>query len=385
MIKCIVIGGGAAGFFAALSAKKHFPSAQVFIFERGEKFLNKVKISGGGRCNVTHYCFDPKQLARNYPRGEKELLGPFHTFQPRDTIAWFKERGVPLVAEKDGRMFPQTNTSSTIISCLVNEANRLGVEIKTGMKVSAVKKNGEKFAIQANDLLIEADQLVIATGSGTIGWEIAKYFGHTIIPPVPSLFTFNVPTSPLLSLSGVAVDQAKLSLKGTPFTQTGPLLITHWGFSGPASLKLSAFAARWLAEQDYRATLEIDWCPGASDEEALVCFHTLPKRLQKSFFARLSIIEGKTLSKKERRQLIEQLKRDRYQIEGKTTNKEEFVTCGGVKLSEIDFKTMESKRVKGLYFCGETLDIDGITGGFNFQNAWTTGWIAGKSLSKYDS
>ncbi len=337
-MKIVIIGGGAAGVFAALTAKQENPLADVLLLERSAKLLSKVKISGGGRCNVTHSCFEPRDLVRHYPRGHKELLGPFHTFQPRDTVEWFETRGVKLKTEKDGRMFPISDSSQTIIDCLLNEAAKLGVKIEK-QKFETLE---EGFLINGS---IKADKVILATGSAPIGWRIAEQFGHTIQPPVPSLFTFNVPDFPLKNLAGVSVENARLKIKGTKFEQEGPLLITHWGFSGPAALKLSAWAARHLAKKDYTVTLQIDW------EEPL------PKRLRK--------VVGE---------------RESYEVRGKTTNKAEFVTCGGITLSEVNFKTMESKHCKGLYFCGEILDIDGVTGGFNFQNAWTTGRIAGASL-----
>lgn len=360
-MKIVVVGGGAAGFFAAIAAKTAFPDASVTLHEKTNKVLSKVRISGGGRCNVTHACFDPKLLVKNYPRGSKELLGPFHRFQPADTVEWFSERGVELKTEADGRMFPTTNSSETIIDCLLNEAKRVGVEIKLQSKLSL------------NEL--KADRLILATGSAKGGYEIAKHFGHTIQSPVPSLFTFNIPDFPLESLSGISLENVCLKLEGTKLVQEGPLLITHWGFSGPAALKLSAFGARYLAEQNYEVQLCIDWLPQFSVDELMPLLTLknlrsvpLPKRLWR-------LLCG--VQKLNPRKLCEKLKADRYLVKGKTTNKEEFVTCGGVTLSEVNFKTMESKLHPGLYFCGEILDIDGITGGFNFQNAWTTGWIAG--------
>lgn len=375
-MKIIVVGGGAAGFFAAIAAKTTYPQASVILHERSNQVLSKVRISGGGRCNVTHACFDPKELVKNYPRGSKELLGPFHRFQPLDTIQWFLEKGVPLKTEADGRMFPVTDSSETIIQCLLKEAQRVGLEIRLQ----------SKFTLETFD----GDRLILATGSAPSGWDIAKKLGHTIEPPVPSLFTFNIPHFPLESVAGISLDRARLELEGTKLFQEGPLLITHWGLSGPAALKLSAFGARYLAENNYEVTLSIDWLPQFSVEELtslLTQEHShkklssirslpLPKRLWNL------LCEGENqqinrMSKSTLRQLCEKLKRDRYQVKGKTTNKEEFVTCGGVTLSEVHFKTMESKLHPGLYFCGEILAIDGITGGFNFQNAWTTGWIAG--------
>lgn len=375
-MKIVVVGGGPAGFFAAIRAKVVQPNAQVILYEKTAKLLSKVRISGGGRCNVTHACFDPKKLISNYPRGSKELLGPFHRFQPSDTVNWFSQRGVQLKTEKDGRMFPTTDSSQTIIDCLVREAEKVGVEIRLNTKFNA---NEESY-----------DRLILATGSARSGWEFAESLGHTIQKTVPSLFTFNIPHFPLQSLSGVSLDTAVLKLEHTKFLQEGPLLITHWGFSGPATLKLSAFAARHLAEKKYETAVIIDWLPQYREEEifSMLLSHPkkllskikmpLPKRLWGHFCLeydqQVSFIGKATLKK-----LCQRLKRDRYEIKGKTTNKEEFVTCGGITLSEVNFKTMESKIKPEVFFCGEILDIDGITGGFNFQNAWTTGWIAGSA------
>lgn len=374
-MKIEVLGGGAAGFFAGIAAKEAYPHARVILHERSAQVLSKVRISGGGRCNVTHACFDPKELVKHYPRGSKELIGPFHRFQPADTVRWFEERGVKLKREPDGRMFPITDSSQTIIDCLLTEAKRVGVEIRLQSKFKL-----EEF---------EGDRLILATGSSKSGWEIAQTLGHTLQPPVPSLFTFNIPDFSLQSASGVSVANARLGIEGTKFIQEGPLLITHWGLSGPAALKLSAFGARYLAEKGYEVTLLLDWLPQFSSEELLHQLASehpqkllknsrqipLPKSLLALLCGEETKLEG--MSKAQIRNLCEKLKVDRYRVKGKTTNKEEFVTCGGVTLSEVNFKTMESKLHSGLYFCGEILDIDGVTGGFNFQNAWTTGWIAG--------
>ncbi|MCB1118941.1 MAG: aminoacetone oxidase family FAD-binding enzyme [Chlamydiia bacterium] len=352
-MKIAIIGGGAAGFFAALTAKEANPKAEVHLFERSNKLLAKVRLSGGGRCNVTHACFDPKALVLNYPRGHKELLGPFHRFQPQDTIAWFESRGVPLKEEADGRMFPLSNSSETIISCFVQEAKKLGVHIHTQATITAIDKG---FFLHGPDMAF--DRLILTTGSSRFGWEVAKQFGHTIQSPVPSLFTFNIPNFPLEHLSGVSLPHATLTIAGTQFLQTGPLLITHWGFSGPVALKLSAFAARYLAEKNYHITLQVNWHP---DQK-------LPKRLFKTLQERETCFEN-----------------DPYTVSGKTTNKAEFVTCGGITLSEVNFKTLESKRCPNLFFAGEILDIDGITGGFNFQNAWTTAHLAGTAAANHSN
>lgn len=389
-IDFVVIGGGAAGIFAAIEAKRANPKASVLLLEKSAVLLAKVRISGGGRCNVTHACFDPLLLSKNYPRGGKELIGPFHRFQPRDTVEWFQSRGVKLKTEEDGRMFPTTDTSETIIYCLLSEAKKLGVEIALRQRIEHIVKQEGLFSIQIQDTQILTHALLLATGSSPQGYELANQFGHSIQEPIPSLFTFNVPTSPLRDLNGISLN-AELRIGGTPFSQTGPLLLTHFGFSGPAAIKLSAWAARELFAKDYRVELLINWLPKKGVEEiyqALVQLKTtspqknlstenlfgLPKNLWKRFAEDKKI---KDIPNKELRRLSEKLHADSYQVEGKTTNKEEFVTCGGVTLNEVNFQTMESKLCPGLYFAGEILDIDGVTGGFNFQNAWTTGFLAG--------
>ncbi len=379
----IIIGGGAAGFFAALIARSS--GQTVAILEKTAVLLSKVRISGGGRCNVTHACFDPAKLVKNYPRGEKELLGPFHRFGPKDTIEWFESRGAFLKVEEDGRIFPTTDSSETIIQVLLAEAKELGVEIFLRQRIERIEKG---FVIHANDRF-EAKKMILATGSSKDGFAWAEQFGHTIQKPVPSLFTFNVPNSPLAELSGVCFEKVKLSVGS--FSQTGPLLITHFGFSGPASLKLSAWAARYLYEQNYNVDLQIDWMPGCDTYTVLVELKNrlpnrtlllenpfyFPKNFWKVFLAKFNDKRLNDFSLKELEEISKKIHKDIYVVNGKTTNKEEFVTCGGVTLKEVNFKTMESKICPGLYFAGEILDIDGITGGFNFQNAWTTGFIAG--------
>ncbi|MBS0624548.1 MAG: NAD(P)/FAD-dependent oxidoreductase [Verrucomicrobia bacterium] len=387
-MKIVVIGGGAAGVFAAIAAKEAQPEAQVILLEKSAVLLSKVKISGGGRCNVTHSCFDPKRLIENYPRGGRELLGPFHRFQPQNTIEWFAAKGVELKREEDGRMFPITDSSQTIIDCLLSEAKKLGVEIRFRQKIINLSKG---FLIEGEN--IPCDKIILATGNSAEGHRWAEQLGHTIESPVPSLFTFNVPTSPLKELSGVAVESAELRIPG--FSMRGPLLITHFGFSGPAALKLSAWGARVLHEKGYKLELQINWLPDLTEEkiyEKLLRLKeaapqkslpaenlfNLPKNLWKTFAPAKRLND---LSFSELRALAKKLHADPYQVDGKTTHKEEFVTCGGVRLKEVDFKTMESKICPGLYFAGEVLDIDGVTGGFNFQNAWTTGHIAGTSAA----
>jgi predicted Rossmann fold flavoprotein len=397
MRRIAVVGGGAAGFFAALAAKEAAPESEVVIIERSAQLLSKVRISGGGRCNVTHFCFDPKELVQNYPRGQRELLGPFHRFQPADTVAWFEERGVELKAEADGRMFPISDSSQTIIDCLVQEAQRLGVKIWTQAKVESIRclDQGPFQLTLRGHPSQDFDRLILATGSSRPAWDFAQALGHSIQEPVPSLFTFNVPNFCLNQLAGVSVPSARVKIQGSSLEQQGPLLVTHWGFSGPAALKLSAWGARHLAKMSYQCELSIDWVTESLGElETQVQQerqHTpskqvgslrlgVPKKLWKALCEKAGLsaeLPLARLSKRMQEDLLRVIKDDRYQVKGKTTNKEEFVTCGGVNLREVNFKTMESKHCPGLYFCGEVLDIDGVTGGFNFQNAWTGGWIAG--------
>lgn len=401
MHEIIVIGGGAAGMFSAIIAKTANPNANVILLEKSSQLLAKVRISGGGRCNVTHSCFEPMQLVQNYPRGGKELIGPFHRFQPRDTIQWFESRGVRLKTEPDGRMFPITDSSQSIIDCLMMEAQKLGIEILMKQKIESISKSDNRFNIVcAVQKSFQCDRLLLATGSTPQGYEFAKSFGHTIQMPVPSLFTFNVPSSPLTDLSGIAVEKANIKIAGTQLSQSGPLLITHWGFSGPAAIKLSAWGARLLHDKGYQVELAINWAPDLTLEDKkstllnLKKLHPnqslyaespfgLPKNLWKRLIE-LSEIEGKRrlieIPNNALISLCERLHADSYKVEGKTTYKEEFVTCGGIELKEVNFKTMESKVCSGLFFAGEILDIDGVTGGFNFQNAWTTAWIAGHAL-----
>ncbi|MBB64834.1 MAG: aminoacetone oxidase family FAD-binding enzyme [Waddliaceae bacterium] len=396
----LVFGGGAAGFFAALSAKSSNPSANVIILEKTAKLLSKVRISGGGRCNVTHACFQARDLVSFYPRGHRELLGPFHVFQPRDTIQWFSERGVELKVESDGRMFPVTDSSSTIIDCLSREAEKLGVEIRTQQKIEKLVKDEDGFqCILKDGETLKADAVILATGSNKAGHEFAQELGHSINTPVPSLFTFNIPSFPLVDLAGASVQKVRVYLEGTKLKEEGPVLITHWGFSGPAVLKLSAWGARELHSRDYKISVRFDWLADYSIEDiyqiledekqnnpskllSSIRLFPIPKKLWKRFLERSDLnpdLRISTLGKKGMRKLCSTLKEDRYKMSGKTTHKEEFVTCGGVKLSEINFKKMESQKCPGLYFAGELMDIDGVTGGFNFQNAWTSGWIAGRS------
>ncbi len=394
----LIIGGGAAGFFAAISAKRTHPDAKVSLIEKNSAFLSKVRVSGGGRCNVTHACFDPKLLSKHYPRGERELVGPFHQFQPKDTCSWFESRGVPLKTEEDGRIFPVSDSSQSIINCLLDEAEKLSVSILQKQKIETILKREKGFSLQMKDgSELFGNQLILACGSSLKGHEWSRALGHTIQPPVPSLFTFNIPQFALKELSGIAFKNVTIRIKESSFEQSGALLITHFGLSGPAVLKLSAWAARALYEKDYSFEVLINWLPGFALQTVLEKLNALkrqvphktllnenlfklPKNFWRKMLKRSNGIDQKRLndlSSKELNLLAKILLSDTFQIKGKTTNKEEFVTCGGVTLKEVNFKTMESKICPGLFFAGEILDIDGVTGGFNFQNAWTTGFIAG--------
>lgn len=400
-----VVGGGAAGFFGAIAAAEADPAARVTLYEATSHLLAKVKISGGGRCNVTHACFEPRDLARRYPRGGRELTGAFSRFQPRDTIAWFEARGVALKTEEDGRMFPVTDDSQTIVDCLLGAARKAGVVIRTpcGVKSAArAAAGGFELALTSGET-VTVDRLLLATGGNrsNAGLEMARALGHTIEPPVPSLFTFHVDDPRLKDLAGVSVEDAATAVAGTPLKERGPLLVTHWGLSGPAVLKLSAWGARLLAERDYRFTLRVNWAPRFNAETARAeleraraaeprkqvttfCPLGVPLRL----WERLVVAAGLAptvpwtgVGNAALRALAAQVTDAEFTVSGKSLFKDEFVTCGGVRLGEVDFKTMESRLVPGLHFAGEVLDVDGITGGFNFQAAWTTGWHAGRAMA----
>jgi hypothetical protein len=402
----LVVGGGAAGFFGAIAAAEAHPTAQVTLLEAGREPLQKVRISGGGRCNVTHACFDPTQLVQSYPRGGKALRGAFSRFQPQHTLEWFRQRGVQLKTEPDGRMFPVTDQSETIVDCLLQAAQTAGIKIRTLAPVAKVVRQPAHFEVSLRSgEILQADRLLLATGSSAPGFHLAQSLGHTIEPPVPSLFTFNIPDPDLRSLAGITVPLVKARLlvpQAKPLDQSGPLLVTHWGVSGPAILRLSAWGARLLNDCRYRATLQIQWLPNANPETlrqqfmvlktdaakraiASHCPFTLPRRLWQYLVQKAGIspdTQWAQLSKAQLNQLIQVLLQGSFPIQGKGVFKEEFVTCGGVRLSEVDFKTMQSRICPELYFAGEILDIDGITGGFNFQSAWTTGWLAGQAIGK---
>jgi predicted Rossmann fold flavoprotein len=401
----VVIGGGAAGFFGAIACAKT-SSKKVIILEKMRQVLSKVRISGGGRCNVTHVCFEPALLAKNYPRGEKALIGPFTRFQPKETIRWFESHGVKLKEESDGRIFPVTDQSETIIHCLMDQAKKSGVELRTECGIEQIERltNGYLVHTSKNEM-IECERLLIASGSNPKMYDLIRTLGHTIVPPVPSLFTLTIPLFPLKELAGISVPNARVEILGLPATlsQTGALLITHWGFSGPAALKLSAWGARSLHEIDYKGTIKINWAPEFNEAElqnVIVKYKTnhpsrqigssSPIELPRNLWKELILLSGidteqrwSSLSKIKILDLMKSIQSNNFPFNGKSMNKEEFVTCGGVKLDEVNFKTMESRILPGLYFAGEVLDIDGITGGFNFQNAWTTAWIAGNSMGSY--
>lgn len=402
-LQVVVIGGGAAGFFGAIACAKAHPHTQVTLLEASRQPLAKVRISGGGRCNVTHACFEPAGLVQNYPRGGKALRGAFSRFQSKDTVSWFSDRGVKLKTEPDGRMFPVTDDSETIVNCLMQAAGSAGVKVRTGAPVVSVSRQTDEFEILLKSgEILQCDRVLLATGSSHIGYQIAKALGHQIEPPVPSLFTFNVLDRRLRDLAGVSVNaQLRLSLDGkTQLEQSGPLLITHWGLSGPAVLKLSAWGARVLHDYQYQATLLINWLPQYNPEvlrqklllvksespKKAIAVHRgidLPHRLWQYLVARVGISEEDRwagISNKALNFLIQELSQGQYLIQGKGVFKEEFVTCGGVNLKEVNFKTMESRCCPGLYFAGEILDIDGVTGGFNFQSAWTTAYLAGQAI-----
>ncbi len=403
--KLVVVGGGAAGFFCAVNAARLNPNLDVVLLEKNTQYLSKVKISGGGRCNVTHACFDIDTMAKKYPRGERFLRKAFYDFFTTDTIKWFEERGVPLKTESDGRMFPESNTSQTIIDCLVNEAAKYGVKIQLKSEVKEIKSESGGFNLTLSDSsIVRADYLCIASGgysrAASFDWIIKA--GHTIEEPVPSLFTFNSPEHPLTELMGLSVEDAQIKINGTKWVERGPTLVTHWGLSGPAVIRLSSWAAKDLAKVDWNFKASIQWLPDIKEEELRSrlqairennpsqkiknnnLFH-LPQRLWE-FLLKFSEITEDTLvasvSGKQLNRLIQNLLRFELPVKGKTTFKEEFVTAGGVKLTEVDSKTMMSRIVPNLFFAGEILDVDGITGGFNFQNAWTTGFIAAKTIAE---
>jgi predicted Rossmann fold flavoprotein len=395
----VVVGGGAAGFFTAINCAENHPGMRIAILERGQEVLGKVRISGGGRCNVTHACFEPNALVKNYPRGERELRGPFHQFCSGDTVEWFAQHGVELKTEADGRMFPLSNTSDTIVQCFTQSAKKLGIQVLLGQSVQEILPQETGWKIHTVSGNFSCDQLLLATGSNPKIWEMLQSLGHQMVAPVPSLFTFNCKDLRIANLMGVST-QAQIAVVGTKLQETGPLLITHWGMSGPAVLRLSAWGARLLAEKQYQFTVQINWLPEQTLEQTMVQLQRyrtelakrmvqskspfeLPNRLWESLTTAAGFQEQTKWAdstKMQLQQLAEQLCNCQFKVNGKSTFKEEFVTAGGIDLKEIQFKTMQSKRYSTLYFAGEIVDVDAITGGFNFQNAWTSGFIAAKAI-----
>ena len=413
----LVIGGGAAGFYAAIHIAESRPQTKIAILERGKEVLTKVKVSGGGRCNVTNAEFNPVDLSKNYPRGQKELLGPFHTYASGDTVGFFEERGVALKIEEDGRMFPVTNSSQTIIDCFLSEADRLGVQVKTLCSVTGIEQIKEEegiiWKVTIGDGYMYCKKLILATGSNPKMWNYVQVLGHSIVQPVPSLFTFNIKDERILDIPGVATHaevkvipkkniskkKGKLKLDTAVLTSEGPLLITHWGMSGPAILKLSAWGARILEQYNYQFKIQVNWAPEYHHDGLLELFLKvkqvekktvlrtkvldIPKRLWINIVKASNIDDTLTwpeVSKQQLSNLAAQLTAGIFQVNGKSTFKEEFVTAGGVDLKEINFKTYESKILTNLYFAGEIINVDAITGGFNFQNAWTGGYIAAQGV-----
>jgi predicted Rossmann fold flavoprotein len=403
--KVIVAGGGAAGFFAAITCAEAAPDAEVAVLERGPQFLSKVRISGGGRCNVTHACFDARELTACYPRGGRALLAPFKHFQASDTVAWFESRGVKLKTESDGRMFPVSDSSQTIIDCLLHAAKAANVKLRLNCGIERVVKlpeGGFELSL-SNGETLACDRLLLATGgcrAAAVG-QLAVSLGHSLETPVPSLFTFHIATPWLRKMAGISVESVEASVASARLRERGALLVTHWGLSGPMILRLSAWGARTLHGFNYQFPLQINWLPhlhaGAIAAELQSRRKTQPARfivntpmapLPSRLWEQLVLAAGiardtrwAALPRAAQHQLVQQLIRTEFQVTGKSMNKDEFVTCGGVHLGEVNFKTMESRICPGLHFAGELLDIDGITGGFNFQAAWTTGWLAGKAMA----
>lgn len=405
-LKIAIVGGGAAGFFSAINLKEFLPHSEVVIFEKSTKVLSKVKVSGGGRCNVTHACFDPNELIDFYPRGKKELRGPFHQFMSGDTIEWFAKRGVELKIEEDGRMFPISDNSQDVIDCFLKECDQNNIKIELKTEITSIQILDGKLILNFDQRKNEAfDKVIIASGGNSklAAYQWISNLGHHIIPPIASLFTFNLEkNNPINQLMGLSVPHAIVNLGDSSFISEGPLLITHWGLSGPAILKLSSVAATFLHKKSYQFEFEVNWI-GDLDFDDLISlmntyrsnhpkrnvlkhkFVSLPNRLWE-YFVELANLRSTAnwadLSKKEMEDLAKLLNAQKFKANGKTTFKEEFVSCGGVDNKEIDFKTMQSKLIPNLYFAGEVLNIDALTGGFNFQSAWTTGYIAAKAISE---
>ncbi len=399
----IIIGGGAAGFFTAINIVEKNSKLKVAILERGKSVLEKVRISGGGRCNVTHACFVPNELVKFYPRGEKELRGPFHQFCSGDTIEWFEKHGVELKIEDDGRMFPVSNSSQTIIDCFLKATQNLKIDVLTGHSVQELYQGDDYWKISTNQEVFSCQKVVMTTGSNPKIWELLQNLGHTIVEPVPSLFTFNIKDVRIKDLMGLST-LASVKVKKSKLEASGPLLITHWGMSGPGILRLSAWGARELADKRYQFAIQVNWLNETDFEEAIdllknikeenskklvskYAHFDLPKRLWENLVKAAGISEETKwadVNKKQLNTLAEQLTQAEFQVNGKSTFKEEFVTAGGIDLKEVNFKTMESKILPNLFFAGEILNIDAITGGFNFQNAWTGGFIVANTITSLE-
>jgi hypothetical protein len=403
-IDVAIIGAGASGIFSAIACAESNSEHRIFVFEKGAKLLSKVKVSGGGRCNVTHACFDKNLLVQNYPRGERELKSPFSKYFTLDVIKWFETNGVKLKTEADGRMFPVTDNSQTIIDCLLQKADALHIKILVNHGLEKVSKTDAGFLLLfQSGVIFECKKLIIASGGhpNGSGYKWISELGIKIVQPVPSLFTFNIPESPFKGLEGIAINPARVKINKTKLEQTGPVLITHWGISGPAVLKLSAWGAVTLKEMNYDYTVTINFIPDWNEEKLRDHFiqlkaasptkkivNTKFEMLTNRFWERLCLLSKideelnwVSINKQQLNALIQHLVNHQLFVKGKTTFKEEFVTAGGVDLKEIDMQNMQSKKISGLYFAGEVINVDGITGGFNFQNAWTTGWIAGKNVA----
>jgi predicted Rossmann fold flavoprotein len=395
----IIVGGGAAGFFTAINIAEKNPKLKVAILERGKEVLTKVRISGGGRCNVTHACFEPNELVKFYPRGEKELRGPFHQFCSGDTIEWFENHGVELKIEYDGRMFPVSNSSQTIIDCFLTATQKLKIDILTSQSVQSLCKGENYWKVETTNETYSCQKIVMTTGSNPKIWEMLTEIGHSIVPAVPSLFTFNIKDKRIKDLMGLSAF-ASVKVKNTKLSASGPLLITHWGMSGPGILRLSAWGARELFDKNYQFVLQVNWLNDLTFEETIEKLKELkqehskktvskkspfefPNRLWESLVLASEISEDTKwadLSKNQLTNLANQLTNGEFQVNGKSTFKEEFVTAGGIDLKEINFKTMESKLHENLFFAGEIVNIDAVTGGYNFQNAWTSGFIVANSI-----
>ncbi len=397
----IIAGGGAAGFFCAVNVAAMHPGARILILERGQEVLAKVRVSGGGRCNVTHACFEPRELVKFYPRGARELLGPFHRFGPADTVSWFENKGVPLKTEPDGRMFPVSNRSESIVKCLLNGALDAGVQVLTGCRMSRFYSEDNFWKVETTSGDFVTSHLMLATGSAKAIWDQMAELKIAIVPPVPSLFTFNIKDTRIQDLAGLSVENAEITVPSKKLTAQGPLLVTHWGMSGPAVLRLSAWGARDLAAVDYQFEIKINWCSG-QDQHSLRDWiqqmrkdlarkqiagsnaFGIPMRLWQRLIGAAGIGADRRwadIPKEESLQLALQLTESRWQVSGKSTFKEEFVTAGGVALSEVDFRHFQIKKYPGLYMAGEALDIDAVTGGFNFQAAWTGAYLAAQDIA----